>query len=104
MRLRARVVAVGADAHWRFEYLRVEATDRSIGLMQIVIIERLGLRRRSQNGEKVASLRLVLAAIGFVGLADPAWRFGLRSGTTRFSRHWLVPYSRSSDGEISPLE
>jgi hypothetical protein len=45
VRLRAGVVTVGADPDGRLEKLRVETSDRPVRLVQIVIVERLFLRR-----------------------------------------------------------
>jgi hypothetical protein len=78
VRLRAGVVATRADKHGRLEDLGVEASDRPIPLMQIVIVEGLLLRRLPKDRERIAALRLVLAGVRSVLAADPAQRLGHR--------------------------
>ena len=61
-----------ADADWRLEYLGVETPNRLISLFQIMKIERLALRWSAKNGGKVATLRLMLAGVCLVAVANPA--------------------------------
>jgi hypothetical protein len=70
--LGTRGIAFMADADWRLEYLGVETPDRLISLFQIMKIEQLALRWCAKNGGKVATLRLMLAGVCLVAVANPA--------------------------------
>jgi hypothetical protein len=54
------IVAVGTNTNGRLEYLRVEASDGPIRLVQVVVEEWWNLRRRTQHGAQIASFCLVL--------------------------------------------
>ena len=72
MRLSARTIALVADTDGRLENLYVEAFDRFVSPLQVVKIEWPVLRRRAENGGEIAALRLMLAGIRLVAVANPA--------------------------------